>query len=57
MLSVLEKGRVGIGSLAVGIAQAGLEASIGYARPDQHALPTTAGPSSVSSGCSDAIRT
>jgi alkylation response protein AidB-like acyl-CoA dehydrogenase len=32
MMSVLEKGRVGIGSLAVGIAQAGLEAALGYAR-------------------------
>jgi hypothetical protein len=32
MMSVLEKGRVGIGSLAVGIAQAGLEAALAYAR-------------------------
>jgi alkylation response protein AidB-like acyl-CoA dehydrogenase len=32
MMSVLEKGRVGIASLAVGIAQAGLEAALGYAR-------------------------
>jgi alkylation response protein AidB-like acyl-CoA dehydrogenase len=32
MMSVLEKGRVGIGALAVGIAQAGLEAALGYAR-------------------------
>jgi alkylation response protein AidB-like acyl-CoA dehydrogenase len=32
MMSVLEKGRVGIGALAVGIAQAGLEASLEYAR-------------------------
>ena len=31
MLSVLERGRVDIGSLAVGIAQAGLEAPLGYA--------------------------
>ena len=30
MMSILEKGRVGIGSLAVGIAQAGLEASLAY---------------------------
>ncbi len=32
MMSVLEKGRVGIAALAVGIAQAGLEAAVGYAR-------------------------
>lgn len=32
MMSVLEKGRVGIAALAVGIAQAGLEAALGYAR-------------------------
>jgi alkylation response protein AidB-like acyl-CoA dehydrogenase len=32
MMSVLEKGRVGIASLAVGIAQAGLEAALDYAR-------------------------
>ena len=32
MMSVLNKGRVGIGALAVGIAQAGLEAALGYAR-------------------------
>jgi alkylation response protein AidB-like acyl-CoA dehydrogenase len=32
MMSVLEKGRIGIGALAVGIAQAGLEASLEYAR-------------------------
>jgi alkylation response protein AidB-like acyl-CoA dehydrogenase len=31
MMSVLDKGRVGIGALAVGIAQAGLEAAVGYA--------------------------
>ncbi|SDR62042.1 hypothetical protein SAMN05519103_07721 [Rhizobiales bacterium GAS113] len=32
MMSVLDKGRVGIAALAVGILQAGLEASIDYAR-------------------------
>src|SRR5690606_17016817 len=32
MMSVLEKGRVGIGALAVGIAQAGLEAALDYAQ-------------------------
>jgi alkylation response protein AidB-like acyl-CoA dehydrogenase len=32
MMSVLDKGRVGIASLAVGIAQAGLEAALDYAR-------------------------
>jgi alkylation response protein AidB-like acyl-CoA dehydrogenase len=32
MMSALEKGRVGIAALAVGIAQAGLEAALGYAR-------------------------
>jgi hypothetical protein len=32
MMNVLEKGRVGIGALAVGIAQAGLEAALEYAR-------------------------
>ena len=31
MMSVLDKGRVGIASLAVGIAQAGLEAAVAYA--------------------------
>ncbi|HUG60750.1 MAG TPA: acyl-CoA dehydrogenase family protein [Methylomirabilota bacterium] len=31
MMSVLEKGRVGIGALSVGIAQAGLEAALDYA--------------------------
>ena len=31
MMSVLEKGRIGIASLAVGIAQAGLEAALDYA--------------------------
>ncbi len=31
MMSVLDKGRVGIGALAVGIGQAGLEASVDYA--------------------------
>ncbi|WP_112312021.1 acyl-CoA dehydrogenase family protein [Pseudogemmobacter bohemicus] len=31
MMSVLDKGRVGIGSLAVGIGQAGLEAAVDYA--------------------------
>ncbi len=31
MMSVLDKGRVGIGALAVGIAQAGLEAALEYA--------------------------
>jgi alkylation response protein AidB-like acyl-CoA dehydrogenase len=31
MMSVLDKGRVGIGALAVGIAQAGLEAALGHA--------------------------
>ena len=32
MMSLLEKGRVGIGALAVGIAQAGLEAALEYAQ-------------------------
>ena len=32
MMSVLDKGRVGISALAIGIAQAGMEAAIGYAR-------------------------
>ena len=32
MMSVLDKGRIGIGALAVGIVQAALEASIGYAK-------------------------
>jgi alkylation response protein AidB-like acyl-CoA dehydrogenase len=32
MLSVLDKGRVGIGALSVGIAQAGLEAALEYAQ-------------------------
>lgn len=32
MMSVLDKGRVGIAALAVGIAQAGLEAALGYAQ-------------------------
>ncbi len=32
MMSVLDKGRVGIAALAVGIAQAGLEAALGHAR-------------------------
>ncbi len=32
MMSVLEKGRVGIAALATGIAQAGLEAALDYAR-------------------------
>jgi alkylation response protein AidB-like acyl-CoA dehydrogenase len=32
MMSVLEKGRIGIAALAVGIAQAGLEAALGHAR-------------------------
>jgi alkylation response protein AidB-like acyl-CoA dehydrogenase len=32
MMSVLDKGRVGIASLAVGIAQAGLEASLEYSK-------------------------
>lgn len=32
MMSVLEKGRIGIGALAVGIAQAGLEAALEYAQ-------------------------
>jgi alkylation response protein AidB-like acyl-CoA dehydrogenase len=32
MMSVLDKGRIGIGALAVGILQAALEASIDYAR-------------------------
>jgi len=32
MMSVLDKGRVGIASLAVGIGQAGLEAAVEYAR-------------------------
>jgi len=32
MMSVLDKGRVGIAALAVGIAQAGLEAAIDYAK-------------------------
>jgi alkylation response protein AidB-like acyl-CoA dehydrogenase len=32
MMSVLDKGRIGIASLAVGIAQAGLEAALDYAR-------------------------
>ena len=32
MMSVLDKGRVGIASLAVGVAQAGLEAALDYAQ-------------------------
>jgi alkylation response protein AidB-like acyl-CoA dehydrogenase len=32
MMGALDKGRVGIGSLAVGIGQAGLEAALDYAR-------------------------
>jgi alkylation response protein AidB-like acyl-CoA dehydrogenase len=32
MMSVLDKGRIGIGALAVGIAQAGLEAALDYAK-------------------------
>jgi len=32
MMSLLEKGRVGIGALSVGIAQAGLEAALGYSK-------------------------
>ncbi|MFN8831971.1 MAG: acyl-CoA dehydrogenase family protein [Labrys sp. (in: a-proteobacteria)] len=35
MMSVLDKGRVGIGALAVGIAQAGLEAALDYAQTRQ----------------------
>ncbi|MBF0276601.1 MAG: acyl-CoA dehydrogenase family protein [SAR324 cluster bacterium] len=35
MMSVLDKGRVGIAALAVGIAQAGLEAAIGQAKMRQ----------------------
>ncbi len=35
MMSVLDKGRTGIASLAVGIAQAGLEAAVDYARQRQ----------------------
>jgi alkylation response protein AidB-like acyl-CoA dehydrogenase len=32
MMSVLDKGRIGIGALAVGIAQAGFEAAVDYAK-------------------------
>jgi alkylation response protein AidB-like acyl-CoA dehydrogenase len=32
MMSVLDKGRIGIGALAVGIAQAGLDAAVDYAK-------------------------
>ncbi|MGB9141288.1 MAG: acyl-CoA dehydrogenase family protein [Aestuariivirga sp.] len=32
MMSALDKGRIGIGALAVGIAQAGLDAAVGYAK-------------------------
>ena len=32
MMSVLDKGRIGIGALAVGIAQAGMDAAIDYAK-------------------------
>ncbi|WP_119270234.1 acyl-CoA dehydrogenase family protein [Taklimakanibacter deserti] len=32
MMSVLDKGRIGIAALAIGIAQAGLEAAVDYAR-------------------------
>ena len=32
MMSVLEKGRVGIAALAIGIAQAGLDAALDYAK-------------------------
>ena len=32
MMSVLDKGRIGIGALAVGIAQAGLDAALDYAK-------------------------
>jgi len=32
MMSVLDKGRIGIGALAVGIAQAGLDAAVEYAK-------------------------
>ncbi len=32
MMSVLDKGRIGIGALAVGIAQAGLDAAVAYAK-------------------------
>jgi len=32
MMSVLDKGRIGIGALAVGIAQAGLEAAVDFAK-------------------------
>src|SRR5206468_6028648 len=32
MMSALDKGRIGIAALAVGIAQAGLEAALDYAR-------------------------
>lgn len=32
MMSALDKGRIGIGALAVGIAQAGLEAAVDYAK-------------------------
>jgi alkylation response protein AidB-like acyl-CoA dehydrogenase len=35
MMSVLDRGRVGIGALAVGIAQAGLEAAVDYAKQRQ----------------------
>lgn len=35
MMSVLDKGRIGIGALAVGIAQAGLEAALDYAQTRQ----------------------
>ena len=35
MMSVLDKGRVGIGALAVGIGQAGLEAALDYAQERQ----------------------
>jgi hypothetical protein len=32
MMSVLDKGRIGIGALAIGIAQAGLDAAVDYAK-------------------------
>ncbi len=55
MMSVLDKGRVGIAALAVGIAQAGLEAALDYAQSRRQFGRRSPG-SRASSGCSPTWR-
>ena len=56
MMSVLDKGRIGIGALAVGIAQAGLDAALDYAKTSAGSSARRLPRTRACNGCSPTCR-